>query len=145
MAWPNPFRRRDANTRSCWGYTFQITDDHLTPEQTQPMKHSYDKLGEAALRRLDELSPPPRSALPRQSGKYEKSESESKLDSEPEKKDDPRPDFKPKRDLYVLLRDNAEQDKVLGRLWWEVNTVPEWVRIPLTERVVRIRTLMSTR
>ena len=33
----------------------------------------------------------------------------------------------PKRDLYLLLRDNASTDKVLGALWKEVNTVPEWV------------------
>ncbi|MCJ1251119.1 hypothetical protein MMC30_008350 [Trapelia coarctata] len=117
MAWPNPFRFRDENTRTCWGYTFQFTPDHLTPEQTHPMKFSYDRLGEAALDRLDEISPPPRSALPRNSSKY----------AEPARSDEKSVDPPPKRDLYILLRDNADKDETLAKLWKEVNTVPEWV------------------
>ncbi|KAF4542966.1 Tat pathway signal sequence [Lasiodiplodia theobromae] len=31
------------------------------------------------------------------------------------------------RDLYALLRDNADKDEKLGELWREVNTVPAWV------------------
>ena len=31
------------------------------------------------------------------------------------------------RDLYALLRDNADKDPKLKQLWDEVNTVPEWV------------------
>jgi hypothetical protein len=33
----------------------------------------------------------------------------------------------PERDLYVLLRGNANKDPVLEKLWTQVNTVPEWV------------------
>lgn len=120
MAWPNPFRFHDENTRTCWGYTFQLTPEHLTPEQTYPMKFSYDKLGEAALNRLNEISPPPRSALPRNSSKY----AEPPLGRE---KGVDAVDPPPKRDLYILLRDNAEKDETLAKLWKEVNTVPEWV------------------
>ena len=113
MAWPNPFRVRDENTRTCWGYTFQLTDEHLTPDKTHPMKFSYDLLGEQALDRLNEISPPPRSALPRNSGRCAEAGDKTEV--------------LPKRDLYVLLREHAANDATLGRLWREVNTVPEWV------------------
>ena len=32
-----------------------------------------------------------------------------------------------KRDLYALLRANAQTDEVLGKLWMEANTVPLWL------------------
>ena len=121
MAWPNPFRRRDANTRTAYGYTFQLTEDHLTREQMEPMKFSYDRLGEQAWERLNIISPQPNSALPRNSPSRHSSTREEKTaiasgeSSEPE------------RDLYQLLRDNAAKDEVLGKLWEEVNIVPSWV------------------
>ena len=121
MAWPNPFRRRDANTRTAYGYTFQLTENHLTPEQMEPMKHSYDLLGEQAWERLNIISPPPSSALPRNSPSRHSStngEKTAKTSGE---------SFEPTRDLYQLLRDNADKDEVLGKLWAEVNTVPPWV------------------
>ncbi|MCJ1352196.1 MAG: hypothetical protein MMC33_002180 [Icmadophila ericetorum] len=121
MAWPNPFRAKDENTRECYGVTFQWTERHLTLEQLQPMKYSYDVLGEQVLERLNEISPPPRSALPRNSGKY----------SEPSRKEDEESkeikEAPPKRDLYYILRDNAANDEILGQLWKEANTVPSWV------------------
>lgn len=120
MAWPNPFGRRDEHTRTCWGYTFQITDLHLTPEQSHPMKFSYDLLGEQALERLNAISPPPRSALPRNSNKYAENTKTS-----PDRA--PVHSVSPKRDLYTLLKEHADQDETLGALWEEVNTVPAWV------------------
>ncbi|KAL9123276.1 MAG: hypothetical protein Q9187_000184 [Circinaria calcarea] len=114
MAWPNPLRSRDEHTRTYWGYTFQLTDLHLTQEQSKPLKFSYDRLGEQALERLNDISPPPRSALPRNSSKYAEGISET-------------PNNSPKRDLYLLLRDNSAKDDVLGALWEKVNTVPSWV------------------
>ncbi|MCJ1290998.1 hypothetical protein MMC34_002540 [Xylographa carneopallida] len=122
MAWPNPFRAHDENTQTCWGYTFQLTPQHLTPEKTHPMKFSYDVLGEQALDRLNEISPPPRSALPRNSNKY----AEARPASGGAKQAD-NPDPTPRRDLYTLLRDHAPHDETLGKLWREVNTVPTWV------------------
>ena len=111
MVWPNPFKRHDENTRHAWGYTFQWTPEHLTPEQMHPMKYSYDVLGEEALNALDRISPPISNELPRNQSpaKGEKGAS------------------KPKRDLYALLRENHSLDDKLGELWAEVNTVPEWV------------------
>lgn len=120
MAWPNPFRKIDENTRSAWGYTFQLTAEHLTPEQTHPLKYSYDTLGEEALDRLNLISPPTTSALPRNSPRTpdKKGPVQNEVaDSAPT----------PKRDLFVLLRDNAGKDEKLRELWEQVNTVPDWV------------------
>ena len=120
MAWPNPFRRRDENTRFAWGYTFQLTAEHLKPEQTYPLKYSYDTLGEETLDRLNHISPPATTALPRNS-----SRSPDKKGSVQNGADDTAP--APKRDLFVLLRDNFEKDEKLGELWKQVNTIPDWV------------------
>lgn len=111
MAWPNPFKRRDENTIDVWGYTFQWTPEHLTREELHPLKYTYDELGEECLNRLDRISPPLRRELPRSQNRAPNGNTE-----EP-----------PKRDLYVLLRDNAASDEKLGELWKEVTTVPEWV------------------
>lgn len=108
MGWSNPFRKDDGDTRRAWGYTFQQTSDHLTPEQMHPLKYSYDTLGEECLNRLDEISPPLDSSLPRNK-------------KVPGEKDTP------KRDLYALLRDHASEDSKLKELWTEVNTIPNWV------------------
>lgn len=121
MAWPNPFRRQDANTRTAYGYTFQLTEDHLTREEMEPMKYSYDLLGEQAWERLNIISAPPDSALPRNSPLRHSSTSGEKTAITSVESSEP------KRDLYELLRDNADKDEVLGKLWEEVNTVPPWV------------------
>ena len=120
MFWPNLFRKADANTRDAFGYIFQLTERHLTPDQMDFMKQSYDLLGEKALERLDIISPPPRSRLPSNSIKDKakvpvNSHTTGKQSSEG------------KRDLYILLRQNALDDEVLGQLWAEVNAVPSWV------------------
>jgi hypothetical protein len=117
MAWPNPFRRQDANTRTCWGYTFQFTPNHLTAEQSQPLKFSYDTLAEECLDVLNEIVPPPAAVNP--NGSVEEVSSREV----PEKT----PTAKAKRDLYLLLRDNFGKDEKLRQLWDEVNTVPHWV------------------
>ncbi|KAL9106476.1 MAG: hypothetical protein Q9227_008507 [Pyrenula ochraceoflavens] len=98
MALLDAFRRRDQNTRTAWGYTFQLTPDHLTPEQSHPLKHSYDRLGEECLDRLNDLEPP---AL-------------HKTNS-------------PKRDLYTLLERHHTVDPKLQELWDQVHTIPDWV------------------
>lgn len=121
MAWPNPFRRKDENTRSCWGYTFQLTQDHITPEDAYPLKYSYDKLGEECLDRLNLISPPhkPGSAQWSQLVGNEKLLNTSPADD--------RSARAPKRDLYLLLLEHAGADEKLGQLWAQVNTIPDWV------------------
>jgi hypothetical protein len=114
MAWPNPFRGHDENTRNVWGYTFLWTPNHFTPEEMYPLKYSYDVLAEEALNRLDEISPPTSGELPRNLSRVPAKEKEGDVPA-------------PKRDLYVLLKDHASEDPKLGELWDEVNTIPEWV------------------
>ena len=125
MAWPNPFRRRDQNTRTCWGYTFQITSDHLTPEQTAPLKYSYDRLGDEALKRLDAISQPSYSPLSHKVPAQPKRPARENYEKESSSNE--KPVIVPKRDLYISLRDNAQSDPVLGQLWAEAHTVPSWV------------------
>ncbi|TKA49814.1 hypothetical protein B0A49_11805 [Cryomyces minteri] len=109
----------------CWGYTFELTDEHLTEEECYPLKHSYDVLAEECLDRLHEISPPPRSALPRNNGKYAEKE---------QVPGDKGAQKAPRRDLYALLRDHADTDEKLGQLWREANTVPDWVDWDQIER-----------
>ena len=87
----------------------------------EPMKHSYDVLGEKALDRLNAISPPANSELPRNTSWNAKD-----LKEQLHGAGDARPP-KPKRDLYTLLRDNSENDPVLSQLWNEINTTPPWV------------------
>ncbi|GKT47028.1 uncharacterized protein ColSpa_07209 [Colletotrichum spaethianum] len=56
------------------------------------------------------------------------------LPTTPSEKVDAPPDPKPHRDLYTLLRDNADSDEILGELWTEVNTIPDWVDWAQIER-----------
>ena len=118
MAWPNPFQRRDANTRTCWGYTFQLTSDHLTPEQAHPLKFSYDTLGEECLDVLNELNPPT-NAVQFHATQADETPSQDVKENTPA--------IKAKRDLYLLLRDNVDKSEKLRQLWDEVNDVPDWV------------------
>lgn len=84
-----------------------------------PMKQSYDVLGEEALERLDSISTPPSDLFlnPIKDGATPALNSHS-TDEQPRKG---------KRDLYVLLQQNAFNDEVLGQMWTQVNTVPSWV------------------
>ncbi|KAF2262347.1 hypothetical protein CC78DRAFT_498502 [Lojkania enalia] len=120
MAFPNPSRQQKENTRYCWGYEFKWTNEHLTPEQAEPLKHSYDVLGEDCLQRLNAISPHEDSALSRSNGQG----NSISVDGDKEKKEK-----QPKlpRDLYALLRDYHASDSKLKQLWEEVNTIPAWV------------------
>ncbi|KAI8934846.1 hypothetical protein NX059_008525 [Plenodomus lindquistii] len=129
MALPNPFRRRTENTRNCWGYQFEWTADHLTPEQSEPLKHSYDVLGEECLDRLNAISPPHRGALPRNNNDRIPPAS---LPGTDEEKKEPLP--VPKRDLYALLEEHHATDEKLDELWQQIQTVPEWVNWEQIER-----------
>ncbi|KAL8629966.1 hypothetical protein Q9189_004342 [Teloschistes chrysophthalmus] len=118
MAWPNPLRKRDENICTAWGYTFQVTAQHFTMDDTASMKMSYDKLGEAAYDRLNGLYPPPSE----KQGMAQASE-----DSEAKDRRSSTEGKSRKRDMFLLLRDHAHEDRVLNSLWTEVNTVPQWV------------------
>ena len=107
------------NHHSCWGYEFDWTEDHLSEEQATALKHSYDKLGEECLTRLNEISPPTSGVLPRKSStppNFTGTYVEEKADEQ-----------RPQRDLFVVLEDNYKSDSKLHELWEEVNHVPSWV------------------
>ncbi|KAF2708391.1 hypothetical protein K504DRAFT_482789 [Pleomassaria siparia CBS 279.74] len=124
----NPLRKKTENTRECWGYEFEWTDDHLTVEQSEKLKNSYDVLGEECLDRLNAISPPEDSSLPRSNSQQQP----SPLDKTTEEKNEPLP--LPKRDLYALLKEHQATDPKLAQLWQEVNTVPSWVDWAQIER-----------
>lgn len=134
MAWPNlnPFKRDDENTRYTYGYHFQWTTDHYTPEDLKPLMFTYDKLGEDALNALDVISPPPNNALPRRNDYTAKPKAPADgeattngvANGEAKGKE---PDFTPKRDLYALLKEHHEEDESLGKLWTQINAIPDWV------------------
>lgn len=116
--------------RSTWGYTFEITDEHPTPEQCQPLKHSYDVIAEQVLDRLNEISPPIQKQLPRNKSQFTKAvPDELKTDET-----DATAPKVPARDLYAILKDHAETDELLQRFWKDVNEVPEWVDWKQIER-----------
>ncbi|KAK2066106.1 tat pathway signal sequence [Colletotrichum caudatum] len=106
---------RGEEWRSVWDYWFKWTDQHFTGDDLRPMIYTYDELGAKALDRLDEISPPEKP-------------------SPPGEKVDAARGPKPHRDLYALLRDHAGSDEILGKLWGEVNTIPDWVDWAQIER-----------
>ncbi|KAF4624441.1 hypothetical protein G7Y89_g13727 [Cudoniella acicularis] len=79
-----------------------------------PLKYSYDILGEECLNRLDEISPSATGELPRNQSRVP--------NTEKEKEERPK-----KRDLYESLKEHHDEDEKLGQLWRELNTIPEWV------------------
>ncbi|KAF2199162.1 hypothetical protein GQ43DRAFT_457344 [Delitschia confertaspora ATCC 74209] len=129
MTFPNPFRRKTENTRYCWGYQFEWTPDHLTVEQSEPLKHSYDVLGEECLDILNKISPPENGSLPR-SNNQQKPNPPVQGTEEEKKESLPLP----KRDLYALLQEHQATNPKLSQLWEQVNTIPEWVDWAQIER-----------
>lgn len=117
------------NTCSCWGYEFDWTEEHLTPEQTEPLKRSYDVLAEECLDILNTVSPPDKGALPR-SNSLQVPAQDATGTAEEKKESLPMP----QRDLHALLRDNHAEHPKLAQLWEEVNTVPPWVDWTQIER-----------
>lgn len=103
------------------------SEDHISPEETERLKHSYDVLAEECLDRLNEISPPEKAALPRS---YSQDTSQVKGTESEKQEGLPLP----QRDLYVLLRDHHASDPKLSQLWEEVNTIPPWVDWAQIER-----------
>ena len=85
-----------------------------------PLKQSYDTLGEKAWEKLDSMSPQPPSTLLQNPFRFE-------ADPARELHGTDKKSSEGKRDIYVLLQQNSLKDEALGQLWAEVNTVPSWV------------------
>lgn len=103
------------DARVVWGYKFNWTADHKTESEIANLRYSYDKLATDALDRLDDISPPKSKSwkCPHGSGEGQ-------------------------RDLYALVQEHATSDELLGKLWNEISTVPEWVDWEQIERGQRI-------
>lgn len=122
MYWLGLWKSQDEDWRTRWNYSFRWTPDHLSSDLRHRLKHTYDKLADECLDCLDLISPPG-AELPRNSSRASKDAKDGSADKSPAK-----------RDLYELLRANATGNDTLGRLWSEVNTVPEWVDWQQIER-----------
>ncbi|PNP79126.1 hypothetical protein FNYG_07564 [Fusarium nygamai] len=92
------------DSRIIGGHRFNWTSGHKTTEELDHCLYSYDKLATDALDRLDLISPPTTKGwkCPHGSGPGQ-------------------------RDIYELLKKHASSDEILGQLWEEVSTIPEWV------------------
>ncbi|KAM0404951.1 hypothetical protein ACHAQC_000013 [Fusarium culmorum] len=99
------------DARNVWGHKFNWTHNHQTGSEINHLLYSYDKLATDALDRLDYFSPPSSQGwkCPHGSGPGQ-------------------------RDLYELLKKYANSDEILGQLWKEASTVPEWVDWEQIER-----------
>jgi hypothetical protein len=113
----------ELTSNRCWNYEFEWTDAHLTPEQIEPLRHTYDVLGEDCLDILNSISPPHKGVLPRNSN--ERQPVIPSVDSLEQEKKEVLPI--PPRDLYALLKEHHTSNAKLDKLWQEVNTIPDWV------------------
>ncbi|XXG97179.1 hypothetical protein Hte_003474 [Hypoxylon texense] len=100
-----------------WGVKFKWTPEHLTPQELEPLIHTYDTTATEAVERLNEISPP----------SYTR-------DPPKQNSDASRTGKKWRRDLYGLLEKHAATDTKIGRLWGEIHTVPDWVDWEQIER-----------
>ena len=113
MTLPILFGKRDERTIDCWGYVFQLTNDHLTPEDAHSLRHSYDRLGEECYRVIEGFK----------TLKNQKSNNHEKGQKDPAEN----PGGKSNQDLYQLLQRHKSEHPALSELWTQANTVPTWV------------------
>ncbi|KAI5928040.1 hypothetical protein F4810DRAFT_646620 [Camillea tinctor] len=109
--------------QQCWGTKLKWTPEHLTPRDLEPLIHKYDTVVTEALEQLDQISPPHHSSTPRQVRAGDDG-SATKPDGEK----------KAQRDLYELVMEHASKNEKIGKLWTEVNTIPDWVDWDQIER-----------
>ena len=113
----------------------------MTPEQVEPLKYSYDILGEECLQKLNQISPPLSPVLLR-SNSAQLAESirarhqvraDSPMQNDPPRRqsatqvNDTSNPTSTERDLYALLKNHHEEDEKLQELWTQIHTVPDWV------------------
>lgn len=108
---------KDPNDMTVYGYKIKWGPLHHSPEDLHRLIHTYDTVASEAVERLDELVPPAPVA-PRKN-----------IEETVEPKD-----IKKHRDLYKLVQEHAKTDEKVGKLWDEINTVPEWVDWESIER-----------
>ena len=117
MAGAKNLNEEDTRIRSCWGYSFEFTDEHLTAEAIDPLRHSYDALGDAAYCKLKQLS------QPRPLSEHGSSQQENPGHD----RDGSTPSKRRHVDLYDLLLEHSQEDDVLHQLKAEIHTAPDWL------------------
>lgn len=100
---PDPARRER------WGYSFRLTDDHLSDDEVQSLRAHYDELGSAVLEKLQAVVA------------CEKAESGH---SNPTVK----------TDMYMVLEKHHDEDETLSKFWKEAQSIPDWVDLAQIER-----------
>jgi hypothetical protein len=122
----------------CWEYTFEMTDDHMTEEVAEPMKQTYDVLGEEAYLELKQ-----RAADLKAEVSEETAASKPETQGEPRQRNDstetkktstPAPAGLNPQDLWSVLEAHHSESEVLTRLWDEIHTTPSWVDWAQIER-----------
>ena len=110
-----------AGKQTTYGYTFDITEDHLSEQQMEALKHTYDRLAEDALICLNAIAPTDTTAAAenvlRAAGGVAKGQLQAK-----------------ERDTYALLQENYQRNEVLKKLWEEITEIPDWVDWKQIER-----------
>ncbi|KAI1431814.1 hypothetical protein GGR50DRAFT_677685 [Xylaria sp. CBS 124048] len=114
----------EGSWQECWGVWFKWTDGHLTPKQLGPLIYSYDTIATEAAESLYGIAPPSHDTSAKNEG--------SPQDIKPEDEKTTR------RDMYELMQEYASKDEKVGKLWAEINTVPEWVDWEQIERGQKI-------
>lgn len=133
LSWPWKKPVSDPTLRSAWDYEFHITPLHMTIEERDRLKQSYDSLADKAYAILASLSADRKSKQQVVSTVSSESLVQDKIPTTESIPDTPSASIaqnsnpRPKRDLYALLRDNFSTDPILEELWIQANEVPEWV------------------
>ncbi|GAW13243.1 hypothetical protein ANO14919_026230 [Xylariales sp. No.14919] len=117
----------EGSWQECWGVKFKWTSQHLTPQQLHPLIYSYDKVATEAVERLDDMLASQSAESPPKDENLDEAANPS-----PKKKNNPQ------WHLYELIQEHASKDEIIGKLWTEVNTVPEWVDWDQIERGQKI-------
>lgn len=112
---------QDPEQLNIYGHKFRWKASHTSPEELRRLIFSYDTVAAEALDALDETVPPV-TVTPQKSVEGIAEET----------------DKKKYRDLYKLVQEHAATDERIGKLWEEVNTVPEWVDWEQIERGQKI-------
>ncbi|KAI0137265.1 tat pathway signal sequence [Xylariales sp. AK1849] len=109
--------RGDPSYRNVYGYKFYWGPLHQSSEELRHLIYTYDTVASEALDRLDEIVPPV----------FVGSRKNTEGTGEPKEQTK-------HRDLYKLVQEHATTDEKVGKLWDEVNTLPEWVDWEQLER-----------
>ena len=113
------FRTPHPKDQTLYGFNVKWSEHHWAPEDLHPLIYTYDKVSAEAVDSLDEIQPPTAASLAPKKNIQETYEPKEKKFS---------------RDLYKLVKENADKDEKIGKFWKEVNTVPEWVDWKSVER-----------